>query len=415
MIRFNPKSFAQPDLLKSIQPDNLVRLLEPSRLFLEERGLVLPAGPDPVIDYLQLSGILAQPDEFMPPQLIEGLHVISQLGTDANFDQLSEIAQRNFIEIGAEATAIDLAASLWLEAPEMLVIKEREIGAHRRRKFESFCARDPADVRRPEDLPREFAALEEDLEGWFLAKKRGIGCRVLRTDSPGEVRFLVQHGQLCKREPSRKGRESTCTFFRPEKTDIVIYDCVYNELKISASTIGEVRLYLEKFGQHVFGDRDRFVYARKYTLNPLKRLGRAALRCRDVGGMEWVKLTELNQTWEDSPDSFDRLKSPDVFQCLERRGKQIDPDADLIHARFAIKLSWATSPRPALVRPPNIAEYGRGEEAAVIEQWFRLREFIREDWDGEDEDAHPFMAGHRDHPGEGRHSSGLEGLLWTRP
>ena len=66
MIRFNPKSFAQPDLLKTIQPGKLIRLLEPCRQFLEERGLLLPLGPDPEIDYMQLSLILAQPDEFMP-------------------------------------------------------------------------------------------------------------------------------------------------------------------------------------------------------------------------------------------------------------------------------------------------------------------------------------------------------------
>ncbi|MBM3786190.1 MAG: hypothetical protein FJW30_17665 [Acidobacteria bacterium] len=412
MTRFSPKSFAQPDLLRTIQPGNLVRLLEPGRQFLEERGLVLPTGSDPVIDYEQLSEILIQPDEFMPSQLIEGLHVISQLGTEANFDQLCEIAQRNFIEVDAEATAIDLAACLWIEVPSMLVVKEREIGANRRRRFESFCAREPSDVRRPEELPRNFTELEEDLEGWFLSKKRGIGCRVLRKDGPGEVRFLVQHGQLCKREPSRRGRESTITFFRPEKTDLVIYDCVYNELKLNASTVGEVRLYLELFGKHIFGDRNRFVYRQKYTLKPLQQLGRAALRCRDVGGMDWVRLTEANETWEDSPNAGLRWKAPDVFDILERRGRQFDPDSCLSVARFSVKVTWATSPRPLLVMPPNIAEYGRGEEAAVIEQWLRAREYVL---GGEDEDTQSFLAGHRGHSRAGGHSGTLEGLLWTRP
>ncbi len=414
MIRFNPKSFPQPDLLKTIQPGKLIRLLEPCRQFLEERGLLLPLGPDPEIDYMQLSLILAQPDEFMPPQIIEGLHVISNLGTDANFDQLFEIARRNFIEIDAESTATDLAASIWLEAPDMLVLKEREIGTYRRRKFESFCARDPEDVRRPQDLPQDFSELEADLEGWFMAKKRGVGCRVLRTDFPEEVRFLVQHGQLCKREPSRKGRESTCTFFRPEKTDIVVYDYAYNELKISTSTIGEVRLYLEKFGKHVFGDPDKFLYSKKYTLSPLLQIGAPALRCRDVGGMEWVRLTELNYTWSDSPDSSHRWKSSDVFSLLARRGREIDQDADLINARFAVKLAGATSPRPLLVRPPNIAEYGRGEEASVIENWLRVRGFVRDETGGEDEAAQPLVAGNREHTGADRHSVVLGGLLWPR-
>ena len=88
--------------------------------------------------------------------------------------------QANRPEIAARvvSTATDLATSIWLEAPDMLVLKEREIGTYRRRKFESFCARDPEDVRRPQDLPQDFSELEADLEEWFMAKKRGVGCRV---------------------------------------------------------------------------------------------------------------------------------------------------------------------------------------------------------------------------------------------
>ena len=36
------KSFAQPDLLKRIQPQNLIRLLEPHRLFFDMKGFSLP-------------------------------------------------------------------------------------------------------------------------------------------------------------------------------------------------------------------------------------------------------------------------------------------------------------------------------------------------------------------------------------
>jgi len=59
-MRFSPKSFAQPDLLKSIQPENLLRLLEVQRPFFEDKGFVFPAGGDGRIDYLSLAGILAQ-------------------------------------------------------------------------------------------------------------------------------------------------------------------------------------------------------------------------------------------------------------------------------------------------------------------------------------------------------------------
>lgn len=248
MLRFNLKTFAQPDRLREIQPLKLIRILEPCREFLNARGSSLPQDDREQIDYVALASVLAAPDESMDSSVIEGLHVIGNLGTDEHFDELLDIARRNFIEVEMESTAADLAATIWLEAPQVLVLKEREAGTHRRRKFESFRARDPEAVIPPEQLPIQFDQLEADLEGWFMAKKRGVGCRVIRTDLEGEIRFLVQHGQLCKREPSRKGPQSTCTFFRPEKTDLVIYDALNNELRISTSTIGELRLYREKCG-----------------------------------------------------------------------------------------------------------------------------------------------------------------------
>ena len=392
MLRFNLKTFAQPDRLKEIQPLKLIRILTPCREYLDAHGLSLPQDDREEIDYIVLGGILAAADEWMDSHVVEGLHVIGNLGTDEHFDELLDVARRNFIEVDMDSTAADLAATIWLEAPQALVLKEREAGSHRRRKFESFRARDAEAVVPPEQLPMQFDALETDLEGWFMAKKRGVGCRVVRIDFEGEVRFLVQHGQLCKREPSRKGPQSTCTFFRPEKTDLVIYDALNNELRISTSTIGELRLYREKFGKHVFGDPEKFVYAEKYTLTPLKADGVASLQCRDVGGVEWVRLTELECLWPSAFDYMERLKASDLFKAMELRQRKIDAQADLLHARFAVKLAGEANPRPVLVQPPNIAEYGRGEEAAIIEQWLRARGFVIVGSVADDETTQSFMA-----------------------
>ena len=59
--------------------------------------------------------------------------------------------------------------------------------------------------------------LEADLNEYFKSKKQGVGCGSFARTPQGEVRFLVQHGQTCRREPSRKGAESTCTFFGRRK------------------------------------------------------------------------------------------------------------------------------------------------------------------------------------------------------
>jgi hypothetical protein len=60
MARLNLKSFAQPDLLKKIQPANLLSLLEPFRLFLEMKEFLLPTEPPDEMDTGTLAAILAQ-------------------------------------------------------------------------------------------------------------------------------------------------------------------------------------------------------------------------------------------------------------------------------------------------------------------------------------------------------------------
>lgn len=231
------RSFAQPDLLKKIQPLNLLRLLEPHRLFFEMKNFSLPSGEEDEIDYLTLAGILAQPDEDMPSDLVEALHVIGNFSGDEYFDDLLQLAQQSGLDVDGEITTPDLATRLYLHDSQVLERKDRERLFEKRKTFESYRAANPDEAIVIEELPSGLEPLEQDLDKYFESKKRGVGSRVIRKDSAREVRFLVQHGQTCKREPSRKGPQSTCTFFRPEKTDVVILDVVHNEMRINASSL----------------------------------------------------------------------------------------------------------------------------------------------------------------------------------
>jgi hypothetical protein len=374
---FNPpKTFGQPDVLKTITPAILIKILKPCRAFLEANGVSLPESANVEVDYLRLAGVLATPDERMDSDTIEGLHVITTVGTDDNFDELLDAARRNFIEVDLEATACDLAARIWLEQPQILQLKDRERMADRRRKFESFQARDPEIVVPLEKLPNDLSRLQMDLEGCFQSNKRGIGCVVVRNDVGGEAHFLVQHGQPCKRLPSRKGAQSTSTLLRPEQTDKVIYDMVHNELRMNTSGLWDLRLYREKFGLHLFGDPNKFVYAEKYTLSPLQTLGPAALYCRDVGGLEWVRLVDIEYAWRGNYDHFERHRADDVFLALAEENRSIAADADISKAVFSLKLQGVTDPRSVLIKPRNIAEYRRGEDAPIIERFLHLRGFV---------------------------------------
>jgi hypothetical protein len=370
------RSFAQPDLLKKIDPANLLALLEPHRLFFEMKGFSLPASATEDIDYLGLAGILAQPDEDMPSDLVEALHLVGRFSDDEHFDMLLEVAHTAALTIDGEATAPDLATRLYLHDSQILERKEREQLFEKRKTFESYRAADGEAAFTSAAFPNDLSALESDLDSYFLSKKRGVGCRVIRKDSASEVRFLVQHGQACKREPSRKGVQSTCTFFRPEKTDVVILDIVHNEMRVNASNVPDIREYRKLFGRHLFGNEGRFVFAEKYTLAPLKNDGQAALSCGDIDGIESVRLREVEYAWDGAFDHFEIHRAEDVFKALTILNRIVEKEAHIRRAVFKVKLTGEKKARTVTVKAGNKSGYNRGEEAMVIEDWLHARGFV---------------------------------------
>lgn len=370
------KSFSQPDQLKRFQPEVLFRLLEPHRLFFEMKGFSIPPPGDGEVEYLALAGILAEPDEDMPGDLVEALHLISELGTDESYDDLLEIADGADILVGEDATAPDVAARIWLMDPQLLQRKDRETLFDRRKTFDSFEAADPDLEIKVEQLPSDLGALEASLGAHFQQKKKGAGCRILTKSAPGEIRFLVQHGQPCRREASRKGTQSTCTFFRPERTDVVVLDVLNRELRINADSAPDLRKYRELFGAYLFGNADMFIYAQKYVLEPLRAKGEDSLRCRDIEGIESVRVTQIDLDWGGAFENVTTERAHDVFKALQLRQAELPTEPVIRKAVFKIKLKGAKKPRTVSVKAGNKAGYQRGEDSAVIEAFLRARGFI---------------------------------------
>jgi hypothetical protein len=260
--------------------------------------------------------------------------------------------------------------------PQLMERKEREQLFERRKTFESFRASDPDDVIAAQNLPCDLVPLEAELDKYFQSKKRGIGARVHRKDSLGEIRFLIQHGQTCKREPSRKGSQSTCIFFRPEKTDIVILDIMHHEMRVNASNFSDLRQYRVLFSRHLFGNEDRFVFAPKYTLDPLKRNGTAALNCRDILGIESIRLVEIEYAWGGAFDHKEIHRADDVFKALMVISRAVESNPQIHRAVFKIKLEGEKKSRTLTLKAGNKSAYNRGEEAMLIEEWLFARGFV---------------------------------------
>ncbi len=369
--------FSHPDMLRQFEPSILLRIVQTAEGFFTSKAFAIPPPNNgDEIDYDALAGILADPDGEMPSDLVDGLYLISELGNEACFDDLLQVAGEADIPVGEEVTPQDLAALIWLTRPRLLQQKAQESNFERRKTFESFAPADPAMVIDPAELPQDLGDLEAALREYFRGKKKGRRCRVFRKNTPDAIHFYVQHGQACRREPSVKGEESTCTFFRPERTDVVILDTANPELRINSASAPDMRKYRELFGLHLFGSAETFRYADKYNLEQLRKLGQASLECSDFADLESAHLTELEMDWGGALNNKSIEKADDVFTALEIRHAAIPDQPALKRAKIKVKLKGVKKPRVLSLVAGNKSGYPRGEEAAIFEEWLRAREFI---------------------------------------
>lgn len=388
------KSFAAPDVLRKIEPGNLLELFSPYRDYFSDRGFPLPESPVEELNYRQLAVVLLAADEETPPELMEALHVIGNTGIDERIDDLLRLAFLNGVDAGAaDITPIDLAIRIWLKAPKVLEKIERDDLFQKKLKFEHFVSQAPGNAIPADELSSELAEMAAELGEWFEKNKRGPGCNIDRVVSGEEVRFLIDHGLPCKRERNRKGRESSPLYFRSEKTDIVVYDSAADELRVHASTLGEMRQYVAAFGKHLFGDANRFSFKAKYTLAPLQLRGRESLTCRNIEGLESIRLREIHWAWDGAFKHVETHRASDLFMAFAVRQVAIPKEPKIIKAVFEVKLTGLEKPRSATIKPPAAASFGRGEEAALIEQWLREQKFVVVGAAVRDEETDPVVVG----------------------
>jgi hypothetical protein len=168
---------------------------------------------------------------------------------------------------------------------------------------------------------------------------------------------------------------------------------VHNELRINAGTIGDLKEYRAQFGTQLFGDEGKFVFAEKYTLEPLKTDGLAALNCRDIPGMDSVKLREIEYAWGGAFEHVEIHRAENLFHALELIQRSIETEAQIRKAVFKVKLDGEKKPRTVTIKAGNKSGYNRGEEAMIIEEWLRARGFVLTEEGAVDAQADAALAG----------------------
>ncbi len=378
MSNLNPRRFSNPDTLKHVGSDLLVRLLSPFRDFLASRDVRLPPAPYyGTLDYDALASVFLTPDTDTPDDLAEILYYMHEMSTanamDNLLDAISELQPP--IPVGENPTPADVAVHVWLADPRLLREKHAEQYLVRPRSFVSFVTKTrPVPTYQPPG-DDTLSALEASLDAWFERKKRGRGSRVTPHKKDDLVWFLVRHGQPYRREGSIQDGESGSVYYRPEKHDVLIYVPETGELRINAATKGERELYRKAFGLHIFGNEDFFPGDGKYTLAPLKQ-GRDCLVCSNIDGIDSIVLKEVEFSIPGALWEREIHKADDVFAAFEQRDFVMQDHLKISGAKFKVQFTDADKARMVAIKPPNNAQYGRDEDSVLVEKWLSANHFI---------------------------------------
>jgi len=380
---FTPQRIASPHLLEHVDPHILLRFLQRYAEFFRSQDALPPSAEK--IDYDRLSLVLASPGEQMPAELMADLFYWDEVAAMGQIEDLNTIAARHNIDFDEKVTIEEAVLLVRMEAPETLEDLHAVYHAHgllrRKKRFLSYYATvsDLLAWRRPDKGMLD--SLARDMDMWYESHNKGRGTRISIIEKEDAAWLIVRHGATFKRENALQNGEPRLVFYRPEAYDLLIYYHRQGELAIhnESNSIKERRAYCTYLGKNLFGRQDFFQTqdAQKYSLEPLRKKGRAALDCTDVPGLDAARLTTLQYRFNGGNGHCITHRARDVFAGLDDLGDRIPEEAEM--ACMGVKLTptgGLGEERTVKLRGPNISIYDHESDAEIAHRFFVHQGFI---------------------------------------
>ncbi len=362
---------SRPDVLQSISPDRLVLLLSPFQEFFRQRKTDVS---DPSkLHYGHIIHAIMSADRAMPAELIDAICMIDAMAAPKSVDALRQQLTLADLRLdpSAKHTAADIAVAAWLYQRERMLQVLAALKLHRLRAFDYFQSsfENLPDFNMPSSMT--IQQFELDLDSWFEDHFRGRGSKIDVFDNSYEAEFSIRHGTLFRREETIDDGLYATVAYRPVQCDALIFNKMFGELRVHASTVKEKQLYCRLFGKHMFGDEECFPFSNKYSLEPLRRYGQSCLSRCDVEGVKSVRFTKLKLFDGGEHEARTTREAKDLFAWLESQQKGLDKDRQMVEATFMMKMYGCRDEKAIRLRPPNVAIYARGPESFTIENWLR--------------------------------------------
>src|SRR5437764_1150044 len=101
------KWFTSTEMFRKLRPDLFLAWLKQSEAYLTKHGLVTPADCSglersafqPGFDYDGLVRMFMEPTADMPAELVEGLHMIHEMGTPGRYDKMRAEVERAGLQV----------------------------------------------------------------------------------------------------------------------------------------------------------------------------------------------------------------------------------------------------------------------------------------------------------------------------
>ena len=371
--------FVHPETLSAIAPDLLRELLARWPGYVAAHALPIQGDPaettplgEAVAESLKTSGVRA------PADLLDALYLIEEMSGERESEALREAAWNvpvlQEVLAAREFSPEDLATVVYLRARPVLDQLHAKRNVRARRSFDLYAALDAPESALPILDGDAVVELMRDIESGLarpgqLPKILGI----VPFTQADEHRYLIRRCGAPRRIEIVDDRSPTFCF-HPAVWDVVLVNPVLGELRINSESKKASDLYRRKFGLHLLGDEEQFPRSESiYTLAPLLE-DPHALSCADIDGMEAVSLVGLSWRSATRPGASHHVKDgTDVLAYMRAEGIAFPDPRLLLEARMRILFSDSDTPRPAVVRVPNVASITRGPDARIFEAFLRAR------------------------------------------
>lgn len=362
------------DVLRGMNPTNLVALLTPFSGYFRERNIDLTRVTAPGYDFGPLAAVLACPLESTPPDLVEKLEMLDLISdgqSTLNFeDEYQELVGR-LVEEGD--TAADIAVKILLERPEVAYREFDRQALQAKRSLVSYRVREGLPFLGVDDAKLEkFRSL---VAPWFESNARSGFSYIHYLEEPTGVAFVVRHGDLLKRIGvfNEVGDQESC-ILRPERVDVAHLNLLTGEWQVSGLGVNLQNLYREAFGVVFHGSKNALIHSRRYTLEPLRE-GPSCLTCEPSAPVQFAELKAVRI--EVPSGGIAEFKRESVFDMLATNRDWMS-FAKLVDATLSLKCSNRRRRVLLKICPDRDTINGNAADAAV-DAWLNERRFAHND------------------------------------